>query len=189
MDIRQKSAEIGLRLRRLQIRLGGLGLLVLVVLVLAAIELFSVTLPTLSANAEMQEQLEVLKAGLGKQVEITNEQDTTPAAQLATFQRFFPPMNNINQVLGAIYEAAEKEKLNLERGEYRLSEEAGLSVLRYQITLPVKAPGGDINRFVRRLLRDVPSLTLDSIAMQRQSVAEASIEAQIHLSVFLQGEH
>jgi len=42
---------------------------------------------------------------------------------------------------------------------------------------------------VRRLLRDMPALSLDGIAMQRPNVGEAQIDAQIRLSVLLQGAH
>ena len=90
-------------------------------------------------------------------------------------------------MLRDIHAAAEKETLVLERGEYRLIEEAGLDLLRYQITLPVKGSYASINAFVRRVLRDVPSLALDGISLQRQNAGEAAIEAQVRVSVFYRG--
>jgi hypothetical protein len=68
-----------------------------------------------------------------------------------------------------------------------LTEEAGLSLLRYQISLPVKGSQSEIKLFVGRILRDIPALSLDGISMQRQNVGETVIAAQIRLSVFFQG--
>ena len=86
-----------------------------------------------------------------------------------------------------LLDAADREKLLLEHGEYRLTEEAGLSLLRYQISLPVKGSQSEIKLFVGRILRDIPALSLDGISMQRQNVGETVIAAQIRLSVFFQG--
>ena len=187
MDIRQKSAEIGLHLRRLQLRLGRLGVFAALLLGLAVLELFTATLPALQSSGELEAQLKNLHESLRGGQEIQRGADDSPAEQIAAFERFFPPMANINQVLGEIYSAAEKEKLVLERGEYNLSEESGLAVLRYKINLPVKGPQADIKRFVRRMLRDIPALSLDSISMQRNNVGEPTVEAQIRISVFLRG--
>lgn len=188
MDIRQKSAEIGQSLRRLQLRLGRLGAFAALLLVLAVVELVTGTLPAMQSTSELELQLQNLHDSLRGGREITRAADNSPAVQMAAFERFFPPMADINHVLGTIYTAAEKEKLMLERGEYNLSEESGLGVLRYKITLPVKAPQSDIKRFVRRMLRDIPALSLDGISMQRNNVGEATVDAQIRLTVFLRGE-
>jgi hypothetical protein len=187
MDIRQKSAEIGQHLRRLQFRLGRLGVFAAVLLALAVLELFTGTLPALQSGSELETQLQSLRDTMRDGREIKRGTDDTPAAQIAAFERFFPPMADINHVLGDIYTAADKEKLVLERGEYNLSEESGLAVLRYKINLPVKGPQADIKRFVRRMLRDIPSVSLDSISMQRNNVGEPTVDAQIRLSVFLRG--
>ncbi len=188
MDIRQKSAEIRQRLRRLRLRLGRLGAFAALLLGLAVLELFTGTLPAVQSTSELEAQLESLSQTTLSGKEIKRGEDSSPATQIAAFEHFFPPMAEINRVLGEINTAAEKEKLLLERGEYRLTEEGGLSLLRYQINLPVKGSQADIKRFVRNILHDIPSLSLDSISLQRQNVGEASIDAQIRVSVFLQGE-
>ena len=188
MDIRQKSAEIGQTLRRLQLRLGRLGAFAALLLALAVLELFTGTLPAMQSTSALEVQLENLQESLRGGREIKRGADVTPAVQMAAFERYFPPMADINRVLGEIYTAAENEKLLLERGEYNLSEESGLGVLRYKINLPVKGPQADIKRFVRRMLHDIPSLSLDSISMQRNNVGEPTVDAQIRVTVFLRGE-
>ena len=187
MDIRQKSAQIRLHLRRLQLRLGWLGVFAGLLLGLATLELFSVTLPAAQSTIELEAQVLRLRESSRNGREIKRNEDSSPAVQIAAFERFFPTGADINHVLGEIYAAADKEKLVLERGEYHLTEEAGLSLLRYQVTLPVKGSQSEIKLFVRRILHDIPALSLDGISMQRANVGESVIAAQIRISVFLQG--
>ena len=187
MDIRQKSAQVGLHLRRLQLRLGWLGVFAGLLLGLAALEWFSVILPAAQSTTELEAQVLRLRESSRNGREIKRSDDNSPALQIAAFERFFPTGADINQVLGKIYAAADREKLLLEHGEYRLSEESGLSLLRYQISLPVKGSQSEIKLFIARILQDIPALSLDGISMQRQNVGETVIAAQIRVSVFFQG--
>ena len=187
MDIRQKSAQLKLSLRRLQLRLGWMGAFAGLLLGLAVLELFSVTLPAEQSTTELEAQVQRLRESSRNGREIKRGEDNSPAVQIAAFEQFFPPGADINRVLSEIYAAADKEKLVLERGEYRLTEEPGLSLLRYQITLPVKGQQAEIKLFVRQILRSIPALALDGISMQRLNAGETLIEAQIRVSVFLQG--
>jgi len=187
MDIRQKSAQIRPHLRRLQLRLGWLGLIAGLLLGLAALELFSVSLPAAQSTTELEAQVLRLRESSRNGREIKRNEDSSPAVQIAAFERFFPTGADINQVLGEIYAAADDEKLVLERGEYRLTEEPGLSLLRYQISLPVKGSQSEIKLFIGRILHDIPALSLDGISMQRLNVGETVISAQIRVSVFFQG--
>lgn len=187
MDLRQTRAELALGLRRLGARLGLFGLAAAAMLAVALMELLSVTLPALRDGALLEEQARRLRDSSRSGRQIVRSEDNSPTMQIAAFERFFPPAAQINTVLRDIYAAAETEKLVLERGEYRLVEETGLDLLRYQITLPVKGSYGSINAFVRRALRDVPALALDGISLQRQNAGDPAIEAQIRVSVFYRG--
>ncbi len=187
MDIRQVRAELSLRLRRVSVRLGLFGLVAAALVVLALTELASVTLPAGNDAKDLAEQVRRQRESPRSGREIKRNEENNPTVQIAAFERFFPAATQINVVLRDIHSAAERETLVLERGEYRLVEEAGLDLLRYQITLPVKGSYSSITAFVRRLLRDIPSLALDGITLQRQNAGEASVEAQIRVSIFYQG--
>ena len=187
MDIRKTRTELSRDLRRLTLRLGWLGALAAGLLALAAVELSTVTLPVSGDADELQEQIRRVRESPRGRREIARSEDSSPAAQVSAFERFFPDAGELNRVLREIHAAAEKEKLVLERGEYKLSEEAGLGLLRYQITLPVKGPYPSIRAFTRRVLKDIPSLALDSVALQRPNVGDEAIEAQIRFSAFHRG--
>lgn len=185
MDIGKTRAEIGLRLHQTYLRLGWAGALAFALLALALLEVVSVTLPARDAVADLEIQAGRLRESTRSGREIRANVDTSPAAQIAAFERFLPSAADINRVVGELHAAAEAEGLVLERGDYRLADEAGLEIQRYQITLPVKGNYTNIKLFVHRALRDIPSLSLDGISLQRQNVGDTAIDAQIRLSIFL----
>ncbi len=188
MDIGKTRTEIGLRLHQTYLRLGWAGALAFALLALALLEVVSVTLPAREAVADLEIQAGRLRESTRSGREIRAHVDTSPAAQIAAFERFLPSAADINRVVGELHAAADAESLVLERGDYRLADEAGLDIQRYQITLPLKGSYTNIKSFVRRALRDIPSLSLDGISLQRQNVGESAIDAQIRFSIFLAGK-
>lgn len=186
MDIRQKIHFLKVRLRRAGNQVGRVGALAAGLVVLAAIEYTGVTMPLHESIADLhgQARRQMDAARSGRQIKRSDE--GTPAGQLAAFTRYFPPASDANVLLGRLHDIAAKENLVLERGEYRLVEEASLDVSRYQITLPVRGTYASIVAFVTRTLREMPSVTLDGVSLQRPNVGEPGIEAQLRLSLFVQ---
>ena len=188
MDLRQALDQLSLRLRRLAMQLGWMGLVAGGLVLLAVMELFTVTLPSAGEAADLEAQILRQQESSRSGREIARGQDSDVGAQIIAFQRFFPPAEQMNKVLRELHEAAKQEKLVLERGDYRLTEEGGLDLLRYQITLPVKGSYASIRGFLRRVLRDIPSVSLDGIAIQRQNVGDEAVEVQIRFSLHHRGE-
>ena len=188
MDFRQARDQLSLGLRRLAMQVGWMGLVAGGLVLLAAMELFTVTLPGAAEIADLEAQIMRQQESSRSGREIARGQDSDVGSQIGAFQRFFPPAAQMNKVLGELHDAAKQERLVLERGDYRLTEEAGLDLLRYQITLPVKGSYASIRGFLRRVLRDIPSISLDGIAIQRQSVGDEAVEVQIRFSLYHRGE-
>ena len=184
MDYREKRDELTLSLRRGAARLGWMGAAGAALIVLALAEWGSFALPAGEHAQELEAQLLRLRESprSGREIGASSEGDL--GAQIAAFEKFFPAAVDINRLTAEIHQAAEKEKLVLEKGEYRLSEEQGLNLLRYQITLPVKGSYASLRGFLRRVLRDIPSLSLDGVSLQRQNAGDEVLEAQIRLSLF-----
>jgi len=184
MDFSKKRDQLILNLRRGVARLGWMGAAGGVCLLLAATEWLTVSLPAAEEALDLEAQLLRQRQSPRDGREIGKASDGDVVAQLAAFEKFFPSSSEINRVTEQIHRAAEKENLILDRGEYRLSEEQGLNLLRYQITLPVKGSYISIRGFLRRVLNDIPSASLDGISLQRQNAGDEILEAQIRLSLF-----
>ena len=187
MDLRKVRAELSLGLRRLAVRMGWMGAAGAGLVLLAGAELFGITLPAAKEVAELESQVLRQRESPRSGREIAPRSSGDAAAQVAAFEARFPAAADINRMVGEIHAAAHEEKLVLERGEYRLSEEPGLDLLRYQITLPVKGSYLSIRGFVSRVLRDLPSLSLDGVSLQRQNVGDEVLEAQVRLSLYHRG--
>ncbi len=187
MEIRPKHAQLITALRRLGHRAGWIGAAGAALAALALVEALTVAHPAATEVADLEAQVLRLRESPRSRREIPGGPADDAASQLEAFERFFPPQSEINRVVAELHEAAKQEKLVLERGEYRLSEEQGPRLLRYQITLPVKGSYGSIRGFLRRVLRELHSVSLDGVSLQRQNAGEEVIEAQIRLSAFYRG--
>lgn len=108
-----------------------------------------------------------------------------PSLLLAGFYRYFPASKDLPGTVLAIHERASAEGLALDTGEYRLTREPSLRMLRYQITLPVKASYPKVRRFIERTLFEVPGLSLDDVSLRREAIGEAAVEARVQFSLFL----
>lgn len=105
--------------------------------------------------------------------------------QLATFYEFFPPAKTVPDWLSRLNQVAAKHGVTLERGEYKLVQEQGWKLQRYQMILPVKGSYAQIRAFIADALVAVPAAAVNEIALKRDGVAATTLEAQIRLTLFL----
>jgi hypothetical protein len=87
--------------------------------------------------------------------------------------------------LERIYGAAEKNGVALEVGEYRLVQEKGWKLARYQLTLPVKGSYGQVRGFIAQVLTDVPAAALEEIGFRRDTVGTDRIDVRVRLTLYL----
>ena len=85
--------------------------------------------------------------------------------------------------LEAIYAHARASKLQLAQGEYRLEKGAGLAA--YRVTLPVRGSYAQVRQFVGRVLKDMPTASLDAVRFERSKAGDAQLEAQVRLTIYL----
>lgn len=144
---------------------------------------------TLLPMAEQLGSLERRIAGLAGQL---REEGTaqapavTTGQQLASFYRDFPAEQGIPDVLARLHDLAAAEELALEVGEYALAPAPEGQLDRYRITLPVKGGYRQVRQFVAQALAAVPALSLESLSLRREQVAEAAAEARIVFVLFLE---
>lgn len=111
----------------------------------------------------------------------------TTAERLAAFYGFFPPLEALPEWLDKVYEVAAAQSLVLDKGEYALTRERDGRLLRYQLVLPVKAPYPKVRAFLESVLQEVPAAALESVTLQRESIAAAQVDAQLRFTLVLRG--
>lgn len=104
---------------------------------------------------------------------------------LGAFYSFFPPSDHLVDQIRKIYDAAERQSVQLEQGDYRASKDSMGRLVRYQISLPLKGSYTQVRKFVAAALQDLPNLSLESIQFERQRVGDPVVEAKVRLVMYL----
>lgn len=108
-----------------------------------------------------------------------------PNRQLEAFYESFPAVRAAPDSLGLLRQTALEQGVALEQGEYHLVRNGTDKLVRYEISLPVKADYMHLRKFLSRLLADMPHVMLESVDFQRQKISDTMLDAQVKLTLFL----
>ena len=138
----------------------------------------------------LEEQLQALEQAQeqrrnSQQAQLQGQRGGGPQQQLAAFYAHFEQGGSLTAMLARLHAVAKASGLEMARGEYRLNTSADRRLDRYQVTLPISGSYKAIRVFVSRALRELPTLSLDLVQFQRQSIAEGAVEAQISFTFHL----
>jgi len=171
--------------------LRGLGLPGMLALGLLTFNLalyFSALVPAQEKLAAMEHDIATMRDRTQSSTKAIREAAaTTPQDQLAAFYKSFPSVESTPDLLQTIYRAAASSQVKLDQGAYRLVAERGNRLQSYQVTLPVKGTYPQIKSFLGRIVKDIPTLSLDSIGFQRQGIADPTISSEVKLTLYLGG--
>jgi Tfp pilus assembly protein PilO len=96
--------------------------------------------------------------------------------------------------LALIDQAAVKQKLILNRGDYKYSKAKqsqisdGFNLSKYEIVLPVTGQYTQIRQFIAQVLQLQPALALSDFKMTRENSLSPNVEATLVFVLFLQSE-
>lgn len=139
----------------------------------------------------LQEQQQALEAadelgGDGTRSRAAAARAGTPAQQLADFYAHFEHSPKLTELLARLNSIAKASGLELASAEYRLSSSGGEQrLLRYQVVLPVSGSYKMIRVFVARALRELPTMSLDLVQLERETIGDTTVEAQISFTFHL----
>ena len=167
-------------------RIGVPGWLGLLSLAAALAFLLVEALPAADRLARLSQRQATAQARLTQQAAEGGTAALTPSQQLAAFYRDFPQGAKIPDVLARIHDIADEQKLALELGEYALTKAQGGRLDQFRITLPVKGAYPQVRKFAAEALVALPSLSLESLSLRREKVAEGTVEGRIVFLLFLE---
>lgn len=96
-----------------------------------------------------------------------------------------PDTSVASGVIGQLEQLAHVHGVKLLRGQYAQSPVSGTSLLRWQVSLPVKAEYPKIIAFAATSLQALPSLSLDEFKFKRDSIETATLDADLRFSLYL----
>ena len=161
-------------------RLGAVGITGLVGLLTAAIILLGGLIPGQTALRTLDADL--ARARLRPPVEMTPEEG------LGRFMGSLPTRGQIPAVIGEILQQAGHAGVALDNGHYSFVAGKAGNAGRYELEFPVKASYPQIRDFINRTLTAVPAAGLDKLHVERKSVADETVSADVRFVVFVRSE-
>jgi hypothetical protein len=124
---------------------------------------------------------------LGRKEQGVDPQQSGPVSEdpLADFYDFFPPADTSADWLGKVYAVAEKQRLDLPRGEYRLASPAGEPIATYEAVFALRGRYPQVRAFIAGVLEEIPMVALDDVRLERQRTADSMVDARLRLTFFL----
>lgn len=103
--------------------------------------------------------------------------------KLDNFYGFFPLASTLPDWLEQIFAAADRAGVRIESGEYKLVQERGWKLHRYQITYPVKGGYSQIRAFIADFLTAVPAASLDEVSFRREAISSPVLDARLKMTI------
>jgi hypothetical protein len=92
----------------------------------------------------------------------------------------------VADALRRLFDAADKAGLDLDKGEYRLTEVKDAHLRRYQLSLPVTGSYPEIRAFVAQALNADAALALAAIQMRRERIESPDLDALLNFTLYLE---
>jgi hypothetical protein len=161
-------------------RLGALGTLGVVTLLASVAVGLGVLVPGQSA-------IRALDADLAR-ARHQPAAEITPEEGLGRLVSAFPTRGQIPVVMGVVLQQAQQAGVPLDIGHYSFIPPKSGSVGRYELEFPVRASYPQVRDFINRTLTAVPAAGLDKLRIERKTVSDQVVNADVRFVVFVRGE-
>lgn len=146
-----------------------------------------------AVDQQAASDIETRRAALGAERAVLLGGDTPARAAptgidrhtLQAFYQGFPPRSELPALLAALQVQAETHGIDVDRSDYRVSEEAGAPLLRVALSLPVRAEYGALYGWLSELIATAPHVALEAIALRRADARSGFVEGELRLLVFV----
>ena len=116
------------------------------------------------------------------------------ADEIEVFKQNLPHVESLHDWLALIDQAAVKQKLILNRGDYKYSKTKQSQISddfylsKYEIVLPVTGQYTQIRQFIAQVLQMQPALALSDFKMTRENTLSPNVEAKLIFVLYLKSE-
>jgi len=181
-------------LRRYVSQLGLIGLVGIFILLICGLLLMMNILPKnleISASKTNLAQAQVKTISREQGGVTSDEQEpsvNTTTQDVTEFYKLFPAGATLPLQIELIEKLALKQKIALNRGDYKLTKAKQGQLMRYEIVLPLEGSYTQIRQFIVAVLQRIPALALSDMQIKRENVATPTVQARIVFTLFLQGD-
>jgi Tfp pilus assembly protein PilO len=104
---------------------------------------------------------------------------------LDSLRQQLPGQPQASELIERLYHLASAEHISLARGEYALGIDPRTQLARYQIVLPVRGSYPQIRGFLKGLLKQLPTLVLEDLELQRKRIGDSELNARLRMTLYL----
>jgi hypothetical protein len=158
-------------------RTGRLGLIGMALLIASAVFAFSTEVEVTNEVAALRGELATARAR-------TASRPRAPAGDAARTFGHLPARADMPTLLALLLKQADTAQLSLNAGKYEMTSSKNGDITRYRVTLPVTGPYPRIRRFIDATLAALPAASISDLRIQRKTVGDAVVEAQIRLTFY-----
>ncbi len=98
-----------------------------------------------------------------------------------------PIRTEVPRLLGVILAQADGAGLSLDSGKYDISSQHTGGVTRYNVSFPVSGPYPAVRSFIDEVLKAVPTAAISELSIERKSIADGIVEANVRLTLYTRG--
>jgi len=168
-------------------KLGAAGIVGVGIFAMCGAFYFSALQPVETRLQMMRDRVALIQ-GAGSKPGGISDGRLTQTEQLAIFYGSFPTKSSVPASLEKIYAAAASESLNIDQADYKVSRTGLEKMSRYQITLPLRGRYSRIHKFLIKVLKDVPSASLEHVLFERKKIGDSSVNATVIFALHLVSE-
>jgi len=174
-----RMSDAWLDLRLLLSRVGYFRLLAVGFLLSACLVHFAIS-PRLDEEIQTLRQQERSL----RNAPISNDQTVLLRERHQAFLDRLPRLDERPSILKSFFEISATQGMTLSQAEYLLQHNDLGGYYRLQISLPVTAPYPKLRTLVDSLLAQIPSASIDEIALHRETVNNPIVSANLKLSIY-----
>jgi Tfp pilus assembly protein PilO len=158
-------------------RTGRPGLIGIALLLAATVFLFSTGL-------RVAADVEDLRSNLAAAQERASAPPAEAVADPTAALRGLPTRADMPDVLRQLFHEAAQARLAVDTAKYEVETERSSGVVRYRIAFPVTGFYPAIRTFIDGTLAAMPAVALNDLALERKSITDGSVDAQIRMTVY-----
>jgi hypothetical protein len=185
LNLPKLSQELGTRIVGVWIprvawslsRTGKSGLVGLALVGASAVFFLSTQLPITDEVSQLREDLASAKAHASVAPRLGSMSGPQTLGTL-------PARGQMPQLLGILLQQAEAAQLSIETAKYETSSVKSGTLVRYRVAFPVEGSYPQVREFVDAVLKAMPALAIDQLSITRKAIGDATVEAQIRMTIF-----
>lgn len=162
-------------------RLGALGMTGLAAMLAAVVIGVGALIPG-------QNAIRALDADIARAKQHHPPSEVTPEEGVGRLVAALPTRGQIPAVIGLVLQQAQQAGVPLDVGHYAFIPAKSGSVGRYELEFPVHASYPQVRDFINRTLTAIPAAGLDKLRIERKTVADQVVNADVRFVVFVRGE-